>query len=511
MPYTALLLSLVLAAAPSDDFTLGPPLGPYVVAGDASAPAGRDFTPGTPTVATTYFYWYDVETNYHILNPDGSDALTTHPPTLEGFSYKNIQWHYTQLEDMMAAGIDVAMPVYWGYPGAAEDHWSDVGLGPLVAAREKLVEEGREPAAIGMFYDTSTLEWNRFGYHVDLTTAAGRKWFYGTIRNFFSQIPPRHRATVDGKPLVFLYTAHFARAVDEDLFPAVREMFREDFGTDLFLVKMRDWPGEADSEYQWGGALAPQILDTAALGPGYDHTAVPGREPLIRDREEGDFYRFSWERLLSRNPQTRPWLVHIETWNEFHEGTDVCESAEYGREYIELTRHYVDRFRAGEHLDPAAGMARRTEAAVTPGESRGLALRSAADGDGLVEERTVGGRQAWVTRPNRFSEFRFIYFEADLRFLYDGDETVEVTVGYLDAGPESFTFEYDSADPALAGLDQEFRHGHEQPIEQTGQWREVTFTIPHARFANRANGADFRLGGFGEELTVSHVRLRRLP
>ena len=115
---------------------------------------------------------------------------------------------------------------------------------------------------------------------VDLTTGAGRLWFYGSIRNFFSHIPPRHRATIDGRPLVFLYTAAFAKDVDEGLFPAVREMFRRDFGTDLFVVKMRGWPGVADSEYQWGAALRPQLLDTAGIGPGYDHSAVPGRAPL---------------------------------------------------------------------------------------------------------------------------------------------------------------------------------------------------------------------------------------
>jgi len=90
-----------------------------------------------------------------------------------------------------------------------------------------------------------------------VATASGRLWFYGTIRHFWSRIPPQHRARIDGKPLVFLYASAFARRTDEKLFPAVREMFRHDFGTDLFLVKMHGWPGKADSEYQWGGALAP--------------------------------------------------------------------------------------------------------------------------------------------------------------------------------------------------------------------------------------------------------------
>ena len=38
--------------------------------------------------------------------------------------------------------------------------------------------------------------------------------------------------------------------------------------------------------------------------------------------------------------------VMIETWNEFHEGTDIAHSREYGRHYLELNRQYADLFKA---------------------------------------------------------------------------------------------------------------------------------------------------------------------
>jgi len=305
------------------DFQLPPPPGQL----ERSAADAPSFAAGTPLVATSYFYWYDAETKLHVVNRDGTDALTDHPPTLDGFSYKNVAWHARQLADMTAAGIDVALPVYWGVPYGVKN-WSDEGLPPLVAARQRLLDEGKRVPRIGMFYDTSTLRHNGRHYHVDLTTPAGRLWFYGTIRNFFSLIPARHRACIDGKPLVFLYSAHFAKKVDAELFAPVRKMFRNDFGCDLYLVKMRDWPGEADSVYQWGGAIAPQIHDTAAIGPGYDHSAVPGRTPLVRNRDGGRFYECAWVRLLAMDPARRPWLLHLETWNELHEGTEICETAE---------------------------------------------------------------------------------------------------------------------------------------------------------------------------------------
>lgn len=505
LPVIVLLAASLGASDLPADFTLSPPPGPHV-----GAPAGElaTFRSKTPLIATSYFYWYDAQSKAHVIDHDGTDALTDHPPTLEGFSYKNVDWHARELADMMAAGIDVLLPVYWGTP-LGDQPWSDEGLPKLVAARQRLLAQGQRPPAIGMFYDTTTLQHNRGGYHVDLTTPAGRLWFYGTIRNFFSLIPAEHRARIDGKPLVFLYASAFARRADEQLFPAVREMFRRDFGSDLFLVKMHGWPGAADSEYQWGGALAPQFFDTAGLGPGYDHSAVPGRSPLVRQREDGRFYSRAWQRLLAMDPQTRPWLVHVETWNEFHEGTEVCHTAEYGRQYIELTRHFADRFRAGERIDRSAIRRSRQSAAASPERSDGLAIAPKPDGDGPVVAKSVAGRRAWSTTEHKHSPAaRYLYFDVDDEFLYDEDETVEVTVGYWDSGPEAFRVEYDSSDPAIRGLMQQFRPGPSQAIQQSGAWKEARFVLPHARFAGRSNGADFRLAAVGQDLVISHVSVR---
>jgi hypothetical protein len=78
-----------------------------------------------------------------------------------------------------------------------------------------LAAAGQKPPKIGLFYDTSTLQHNRAGYHADLTTDLGRAWFYATIRDFFALIPPRHWAMIDGRPLVFLYAAGFAAKHDQ--------------------------------------------------------------------------------------------------------------------------------------------------------------------------------------------------------------------------------------------------------------------------------------------------------
>ncbi len=505
-PIPTLLCSLLFAAGLPDDYVLPPPPGPYARPIPVGPAAPRGFPSGEPLVVTTYFCWYDAPSKAHILNADGSDALTDHPPTLDGFSYNNVDWHVAQFRDMRAAGIDVAMEVYWGIPGSPE-HYDNTAVKNMVAARQKMLAAGEEAPAIGMFYDTSTLRYNAEGAHVDLTTLQGKEWFYGTIRDFFSLVPPEDRAAVDGRPLLFLYTAAFAAGVDGTLFPHVRKRFQEEFGTDLFLVKMTDWPGEADSEYQWGAALSPKILDTAAVGPGYDHSAVPGRAPLVRDREDGRFYAYSWEMLLARNPETRPWLVHVETWNEFHEGTEVCESQEHGRKYIELTRKYSDAFRAKQRSVTTVPPLDRVSA--TPAGSEGLTILSNPDGDGLFEVREVQMENAWVTVKNRHGDGRYLYFDAHPRFLCDGDETVEVAITYFDDAPGAFRVEYDSADKTAGGLARQFFPSREETLTGDGRWKTAAFTLPHARFADGCHQGDFRIARVGKDLAVREVVAER--
>jgi hypothetical protein len=81
---------------------------------------------------------------------------------------------------------------------------------------------------------------------------------------------------------------------------------------------------------------------------------------------------------------------------------------------------------------------------------------------------------------------------------------------YLDAGPLEFRVDYDSSDPKLDGLLQQFRPSANEAIKGTGQWREARFVLPHARFAGRSNGADLRLAAADKDLVIASVTLRRL-
>ena len=343
----ALLASFALAAAGEHDIPSA--FGPWLHPTPADFAGGKSFHSGDQIVGTYYFYWYDAASQAHIINqPQGTDALTDHPPSLEGFSWKSAAWHKKQLGDMEEAGIDVALPVFWGAPSEHQPgamlYWSFEGLKPMVQAREELLREGRHPPAIGLFYDTSTLANNSWNEHIDLTTDYGRRWFYATVRDFFSCIPAKDWAMVEGKPIVLLYAAAFAQGHDQSFVDDTKARFAGDFsGRTPYLAPQDSWGVRGDNVCAWGGALGLREPGIGELGPGYDHSAVPGRQPLVVAREGGKFYERNWEKFL-RHPSN---MVMIETWNEFHEGTDICESKEYGRQYIVLTRKYVTLFKNG--------------------------------------------------------------------------------------------------------------------------------------------------------------------
>lgn len=342
----SLLVSLLFLFCLALEASSEVPPGPYVRLKPKDFQSARSFSSKEPLVGTYFFYWYDIDSKEHFINPDGSDALTDHPANVEDYSYKSPRWWYKELQDVMSAGIDFILPVYWGTPGYLRRKksifdWSFEGLPPLVSAWKTLKAQGKIPPQVGLFYDTSTLRHNDEGYHADLSTDQGKQWFYETIRDFFSMLPSEMWAMIDKKPIVVLYSPAFAKKQDAQLFPYVKRRFREDFSCEPYIIKHIGWEGLADAEYSWGAALQPKLsFSVAALGPGYDHSAVPGRQPLVVPREEGRFYQRAWEQLLQMPKEKRPKMVLIETWNELHEGTEICETKEYGRQYLEMTAHY---------------------------------------------------------------------------------------------------------------------------------------------------------------------------
>jgi len=475
-----------------------PPLGPHVGLHESDFAGVPSFQNQDRLVLTPYFYWYDAFTGEHMVDADGTDALTDHPATFTGFSYRSSAWHKTQLADMAEAGIDIVLPVFWGEPSAripgkpaSALPWSYAGIPPLVQAREQRIAAGQPAPRIGLFYDTSTLQFNAANQAVDLTTARGKQWFYETIRDFFSLVPPQHWALIDGKPVVFLYASAFAARYDASCIDYARKAFAEDFGGRTpFIVREISWNVPADQVYAWGGALGLKNPGVASLGPGYDHSAVPGREPLLVPRNNGAFYEENWIRFLRRPSR----LVVVETWNEFHEGTDVAHSREYGRQYITLTRRYSDLFKAGyrpPRPDSPFADARLVEVQLGPtNQSAGIVHIEAADG--RTEPAVLAGRECRIAAANPHGS-RYLYFRVDEAFKWADSMEVLAVIEFFDAGRGTLRIEFDGSDSS-APFQGAYSPSESVTLSGSQTWRTTTLRLRAARFLNSQNsGADLRL------------------
>lgn len=516
VPCSSFLLSCGLACllgtwqAQADPVNFNHAPGDFVGLSAGATASFPSWTTDDRIVLSPYFYWYDIWSMSHLLNPDDSDALTTHPISFTGFSYKSIQWHKTQLLDMEAAGIDVVLPVYWGDPSQLDkvgvSHWSYAGIPPLVAAREALLEAGHSPPHIGMFYDTTTLERNAWHEHVDLTTLRGQAWYYESIRDYFSLIPPHHWALIDHKPVVFTWSAGWAKQYDQAHVDVAKRRFSEDFGgKPFYLVKEVSWNIEADDVYAWGGAFALRPLSVASLGPGYDHSNVPDREPFVIDREDGALFMRSWERLL----RTGINRVMIETWNEYHEGTDISHSREYGRTYIELNRHYADLFKSrfvppvvpGPFTD-ASSIATDFTSSQDPVE---IAWIDWSDGKSDRIEMDGEICRRFLSESGAVS---YLYFRVHDSFRWVGVQSLKLRVVAEAGGDAGFDVQFDGSDTSAPNLGAYSLALpiRKQPISSTVSTYE--YDLRDARFLNSQNGgADFRLRKLRGDICIRSVEL----
>ncbi len=201
----------------------------------------------------------------------------------------------------------------------------------------------------------------------------------------------------------------------------------------------------------------------------------------------------------------------IETWDEFHEGTDIAESKEYGRQYIGLTRKYSERFKKGwKPAWPKGSFRNAKEISATASEAKaakGLILVGAEDGKTTVEE--VQGRKAWVGKPFKDGRSAYLYFRLDDSFKSDGVLNATLAVEYFDATPGQLGVEFDGSD-TNAPFSGAYSHSQNIPLVGDKRWKSASFKLDAARFLNSQNaGADFRIVAEAKDFGLGSATLSR--
>ncbi|MCY9665675.1 cohesin domain-containing protein [Paenibacillus alginolyticus] len=92
-------------------------------------------------------------------------------------------------------------------------------------------------------------------------------------------------------------------------------------------------------------------------------------------------------------------------------------------------------------------------------------------------------KEGWST--DTANSAKYLYFNVDDTYVYDVDMPIEVELTYLDVGKGTIVTEYDAVNGGFTKV---------KPIQLTdsGTWKTITISLPHAKFSNRANGTDYR-------------------
>ena len=374
------------------------------------------------------------------------------------------------LQEMARTGIDVALVI--GSEPAR--------LAALGRAIEELQKEGRDHPRVAPAIDVGSLK------GADFSTDGGKGRLYALLTGFHSRMPPRSWALAEGRPLAWLLPAPPGTRFDRGLGESLNELGKKDYdGRAFFLVadvSWRDLP--ADRGFAWGAAHdGPRELGVLSVGPG---CASPERP-----RDDGKFYERAWYIALRLEPR---WLA-IETWNGTAEGTDVAESKDQKRKYIEATQSFVRKLRHGEKIPLPKGKWTGAVKALYSAKyfPHDQGLRPVEAEGGASEFIQFRGVAMLASRENASGARRAICFAVDDSFSLLEKRAFDVEVEFLDSGEGAFSLEYDSWDRGT-GATRAAKSAGERRFTGTGEWRTETFDVPDARFGNTLpGGADFRL------------------
>lgn len=437
--------------------------------------------PWKKQAAVFYFYWYDSYSGLHFYNKNGKDSFTDHPPQnhMGSYSYRDIAWHREQLKAMMEAKIDIVLPVYWGNENCL--FWSQTGLKKLVKAAQSLYRKDFFPPRIGMFFDTTSLQSQNKGKLPDLTKVTGKKLFYQMISDYYKLIPRKMWACVNKKPLIYLYSSAFVSNYDQESFDFVVRNFKNDFGVKPFIVKEMSWKNIiTDGMYSWGASLyGPTIRGRIGnLGPGYNDIACNRPQTRKKDRENGNFYSSGWDIIIGTGAS----LVTIETWNEWHEGSEIAFSKEYGKKYLNMTAEYIDLWKKTDY-------GKAPYVWFKPGANPHISglwpvfnLHNSS-----WKTKTINNRESFFLPNREESISNGLYLDVNDSFSYAKKEILWITVEYFDWGTNSWFIQYDSAANSR-------KNTPLISLRNTKKWKSHTLKLTDTYFGGRmASGADLIL------------------
>jgi hypothetical protein len=300
-------------------------------------------TPPAPRQILAFYYpWYGTPSGPSRQWSHWEPATRTYTdtPSLGLYDSKSPAVIRQHIEWALTSGIDGFISSWWG-PNTFEDQ----------ALRELLKIAEEMGFQVTVYYETAATREQvvrDFRYLIDR---------YGKSPAFLKW---------QGKPAIFVYgrvTGEQIRLLDwEWVFSSLQAEGREAVflgdGLSEELAYFFDGihiynpagqtQAEIRAQYQSAAGVARKQgrLFAATVVPGYDDTVI--RTPGLKlDRRNGTLYREMWQTALGVNPG---WVL-ITSFNEWHEGSEIEPSEEYGEQYLRITAEFARGFK-GDRISP---------------------------------------------------------------------------------------------------------------------------------------------------------------
>jgi len=297
---------------------------------------------GTPQKHGRWIHWRGVEPERHQI------ATATHYPALGAYDSHDPEIIDTHIRQAKRCGIDGFICTWWGQ-GTFDDR-----------AFELILDHAAKEGFSGtVYWETAP------GRGEEKVHRAVSDLFY--ILNKYGS----HRAFLKyhGKPVVFVYGRVMGQVELRQWQPIITEVEKR-YGRDFVLIadgyrkpyarifdgihtynicgwvkgkKPEELRALSRTRFSEAVSLARRNGKISCLTviPGYDDTKI--RKPGLRaDRMNGETYRILWEEAIRADPD---WVL-ITSWNEWHEGSEIEPSWEFGDKYLKLTALYAGRFKS---------------------------------------------------------------------------------------------------------------------------------------------------------------------
>lgn len=307
---------------------------------------------GTPSVSGYWYHWNDANHNPDNITNGRRDILATDYPLLDAYDSNNETVISQHIQWAKQAGIGCFIISWWGindFTDNASKHIREVCE--------------RDNFDFTFYYENTTSINQTLGGLTHLLNT------YGNSSSYYK---------IDGRPVIFVYER--ARdSLERGHYPFFDNGWKDvvqglrgngenpyiimDFGGYEYDIKsfVDYFEGFVDGihvyndleilsispsavQYIYGSAsdIAHSYNKTfiATILPGFNNTVSTNYNSLVVDRQDGATYSLFWQIANA----SRPDGYAVTSFNEWHEGTEIEPSREYGNQYLNLTLEFVNQY-----------------------------------------------------------------------------------------------------------------------------------------------------------------------